>query len=240
MMTSRSSLIGVLVVCGVCLSGCQSSPTAPESSVHVSGRLLVYFPGVVSPLSAILVGWVEANGAGRTTGPVSVDGNARYDLVVERGARVRLYAGGNGGNEIYQPCAVTVVADADVERDVRVVGDYSLIGAMVPSAFLERTRTLSGVVYETMPGGSRRPLPFATVSVGGLRDGNYDLGWPVANTRTDSDGRYLICGLEGDMSVHVYATHPQRPVYESVVDLNGNTVLDIELNGQLPTTTARR
>jgi len=145
-----------------------------------------------------LYGWIEGSGP---TGRIALGNDGRFDLAVVRGSRVRLYAGGTTGNELYQPCAVTIVADRDVTRDVRIVGDYSLIGAGIPPAFLEGTRILSGTVYEAVAGGGRRPMPFATVSVGGYREWQHELGWPIANTRTDADGRYVICGLESDTRV---------------------------------------
>ena len=148
-------------------------------------------------------------------------------------------------NETYQPCAVTVVATGDVQRDVRVVNDYDVIGAAIPPAFLERTRTLSGVVYETIAGVGRQPVPFATVSIGGFRDWNRDLGWPIANTRTDAEGRYIICGLETEPSTSLYVINPIHRMFESTVQLGGDTVLDIELTAtgahvRAPSTAARR
>lgn len=242
----RRSFVSIPVVVVMFTAGCQSPP-APDppnaQTVHVSGRVLAYHgPSEFSPIGgAHLVGWIDAGGRGRPTGPIPLDENARFDLAVERGARVRLYAGGNTSNEIYQPCAVTIVANGDVNRDVRVVDDYDVIGAAVPPAFLERTRILSGVVYETVPGVGRRPVPFATVSLGGFRDWSHDLGWPIANTRTDSDGRYIICGLEADPSASIYVINPIHELFVSVVGLSGDTLLDVELTRtNAPQTTARR
>ena len=217
----------------IAATGC-SSPTAPEPApeVHVTGQVLAYYrPTEFSTISgAQLYGWVEAGGSSGPTGLIALDTSGRFDLLVERGARVRLYAGGTTGNEIYQPCAVTVVADRDVHRDVRVVWDYSLIGAAVPPAFLDRTRILSGIVYENVPGG-RQPVPFATVTVGGYREWENERGWPIANTRTDKDGRYIICGLEADANANIYVfKNPIRDVTESFVGLTGDTVLDIDLH----------
>lgn len=228
----RRAFIGVPAVVAICAAGC-GSPIAPADpngqTVHVTGRVIAYAGSTSSPISANLFGWVDAADGGRPTGRIALDEQARFDLEVERGARVRLYAGGDTGNETYQPCAVTVVANTHVQRDVRVVTDYALIGAAVPPLFLEGTRTLSGVVFETFPGGGRRPVPFATVSIGGLRAQGHDLGWPIANTRTDSAGRYVLCGLETDPIASLYVINPIHEMFESVVHLSGDTVLDIEL-----------
>ena len=71
----------------------------------------------------------------------------------------------------------------------------------------------------------------ATVAVGGFNDWGYDLGWPIANTRADSDGQYIICGLEADTRVTVYAATQGREMVVSTVTLSGDTVLDVELGG---------
>lgn len=224
------SLVGIPMVVMLTV-GCES-PAAPDRTgpVHISGRVLAYYrPSEFSPIGgAGLRALVETAGRG-TPARIPLDDQARFTVTVERGSRVRLYAGGGTFNEIYQPCAVTVLADSDVNRDVRVVGDYSIIGRAIPPVFLEQTRILSGQVYETIPGVGRQPVPMATVAVGGFNDWGYDLGWPIANTRADSDGQYIICGLEADTRVTVYAATQGREMVVSTVTLTGDTVLDVEL-----------
>jgi len=178
---------------------------------------------------AHLVAWIDGGQHNGSTGPIPLDADGRFNLTVDRGARVRLYAGGGTGDEIYQPCAVTVVANGNVSRDVKVVGSYSIIGAAIPRSFLDGTRILSGVVYESAPGGGRQPVPFATVSIDGFRDWNHDLGWPIAITRTDNDGRYIICGLESDTSASVYVIDSRHDMLIADVDLRSDTVLDLEV-----------
>jgi hypothetical protein len=232
----RLQRVGIPVAVLLLAAGCHP-PTAPESrdpqNVHVTGQLLAYHgPTEFSAIGGPdLLGWVDPGDGGAPTGRIPLDENGRFDLAVPRGARVRLYAGGTTSNELYQPCAVTITAAGNVQRNVRIVDDYDVIGAAVPPAFLERTRILSGVVYENVPGGGRRPVPFATVTVGGYREWQNERGWPIANTRTDDAGRYIICGLEGDQSATVYVfKNPIRDVTESFVGLAGDTVLDIDLN----------
>jgi hypothetical protein len=232
-------LVGIAVVAVMFTAACEPlvAPDPPTgSAVHVSGRVLAYYHA--TEFSAIggakLVGWVDGGAHGGPTGRIPLDVNGRFDVTVERGVRLRLYAGGGTGDEIYQPCAVTVVATGNVSRDVTVVDDYSIIGAAIPPSFLEGTRILSGQVYETVPGVGRQPVPFATVSVAGFRDWNHDLGWPIAITRSDQDGRYIICGLEGEATATVYVINPIHEMSVFVVDLNGDTVLDIELTRNPP------
>jgi hypothetical protein len=229
----RRSRVGIPMVVVMLTAGCES-PAAPDKTgpVHVSGRVLSYYrASEFNPIGgARLKAWVETDGRG-TPARIPLDNQARFTVTVKRGSRVRLYAGGGTGDEIYQPCAVTVVADSDVNRDVRVVNDYSIIGRAIPPVFLEQTRILSGQVYETIPGVGRQPVPMATVAVGGFNDWGYDLGWPIANTRADSDGQYIICGLEAETTVTVYVTTQGREMVVSTVTLSGDTVLDLELGG---------
>jgi hypothetical protein len=239
----RLSFVGIPLAVVTLAAGCNSpvapSPQSETEAVHVTGRVLAYSrASEFSPIGgAQLFGWIEGSGSvGRI--PLTTDG--RFDLTVPRGSRVRLYAGGTTINELYQPCAVTVVADGNVTRDVRIVEDYSLIGATVPPAFLEGTRILSGTIYEAIADGGRRPVPFATVSVGGYREYQHEIGWPIANTRTDADGRYVICGLEGNTTAKIYVyRNPIQEAQESIVELSGDTVLDIELPGTESASRAR-
>ena len=229
----RWSIVAAPVVVVVLLTGCSSvsAPDPPDASaVRVSGHVVAYSgPSEFAAIGgASLFGWVEAGGRGRATGQIPLTASGRFSIKVERGARVRLYAGGNTGNEIYQPCAVTVDAVADVSRDVRVVDDYDVIGAAIPPVFLERTRILSGQVYEVVE-GRRQPVAFATVSVGGYQDFGNALGWPIANTRTDADGRYIICGLDADTWATVYVVNPIHGMFVSEIELTGDTVLDVEV-----------
>ena len=239
----RLSFIGIPLAVATLAAGCNSpiSPSSPNetATVHVTGHVQAYYgPSESGSIGgAELYGWIDGSGsAGRI--PLTTDG--RFDLTVPRGSHVRLYAGGTTMNELYQPCAVTILADGDVTRDVRIVEDYRLIGAAVPPAFLEGTRILSGTIYEAAADGGRRPVPFATVSVGGYREYQHELGWPIANTRTDADGRYVICGLEGNPTAKIYVyKNPLQQVHESVVELSGDAVLDIELPGTPTASRAR-
>ncbi len=229
----RRSLGGLLALVSLWSAACNgpSAPDPPSTTAHVTGRVLAYHqPAAFNAINgAKLLGWIDDAGGSRSTGPIPLDANGRFDLAVANGARVRLYAGGDRGNEIYQPCAVTVTANGNVNRDVRVVNDYSIIGAGVPPAFLEETRILSGVVYEAVSGAGRRPVQLATVSIGGFREYGQELGWPIANTRTDADGRYVICGLEADTSATVYVVDATHEMVITDVPLTGDTVLDVEL-----------
>jgi hypothetical protein len=230
----RLRFLGIPAAVVILTTACES-PIAPDpatgSTVRVTGRVLAYYRATAySAISgANLVGWIEGGEHAGPTGRIPLNANGWFDMTVDRGARVRLYAGGGTWDELYQPCAVTILAATNVFRDVNLVGDYSLIGAAVPPSFLKGTRTLSGQVFETDQNGGRRPLPWATVSIGGFRAWETEIGWPIAITRTDSDGRYIICGLEANASATVYALGATHEMTVTTVDLRGDTALDIEL-----------
>ena len=236
---NRRFLLVISALAAMFTAACDSpaKPDPPthsdaESLVHVTGQVLAYSSATTfSAISgANLVGWIDGGAHSGPIGRIPLDASARFDVIVDRGARVRLYAGGGTGDEIYQPCAVTVVANGNVSRDVKVVYDYSIIGAAIPASFLDSTRILSGEVYESVAGAGRKPVAFATISVNGFRDWSHDLGWPIAITRTDKDGRYIVCGLEADTSATVYVIDPLHDMLVSDVDLKSDTVLDIDLS----------
>jgi hypothetical protein len=80
-------------------------------------------------------------------------------------------------------------------------------------------------VYEDATEGRRTPLVDVRVSLDSL-DG---LGFVAATTLTDADGRYILCGLDDDPSTYVFAWKEGYRLFESRVQLAGNTTEDIEL-----------
>ncbi|MGH9160124.1 MAG: hypothetical protein ACRD2X_09080 [Vicinamibacteraceae bacterium] len=56
----------------------------------------------------------------------------------------------------------------------------------------------------------------------------------TAATLTDSDGRYVLCGLEGKTSAYLHASKPGYRLFGKAVVLTGNnTTFEIQL--QRPT-----
>ena len=153
----------------------------------------------------------------------TVDANGRYRLNVPEGARVRIQAGANGA--FYQPCAITLHTVGNANRDVRVVSDTAQLGAQLPAELLALTPTLSGFVYEVADDGRRIPVRDARVELDGL----FGLGLPIATTMTDVNGRYVLCGLDGDTSTYLFASKTAYSLFEATVRLGGNTTRDIEM-----------
>lgn len=138
------------------------------------------------------------------------------------GADVRIFAG-----DPYQPCQMlqTNLTTA-VTRDVHVIGDPSRLGARLPAELLNDVPRLSGTVFESGSAG-RRPLSDVELELDGL----YGLGLVSARTRTDSEGRYVFCGMGGDSSTYLFASTGGSIRFEGTVRLNrnGDTLFDIEL-----------
>ena len=82
-----------------------------------------------------------------------------------------------------------------------------------------------GLVFEITAQG-RQPVAQARVEL----DMIYGLGDVSATTLTDTDGRYVLCGLSGHDSTYVYASKAGYRLGDvGTVALNGDTVHDIEL-----------
>jgi len=195
---------------------------SPVSSLSISGTVWVYGPTGPEPARRGLVfGWLQGRSSGRTTGPVSIDSNGRYEFSVPHGlTRVSVERGIDG----QQPCAVTLEPTTDVTADLFVVTDARWLGAGLPAELLAQTPTLSGLVYETTPEG-RRPVPNAWVWLDGL----YGLGQLVADTRTDADGRYVLCAVPRFPGMVIQVSTDGFQMFESTGDLVGVETLDIEL-----------
>jgi hypothetical protein len=109
----------------------------------------------------------------------------------------------------------------DVNVDLTVVPFADALTNGLPTA--PNRRHISGVVYELTDNG-RQPLSNAWVGWEVLLDA------VVAETRTDAQGRYRLCGIsmgkiDGLFAVRV---NSNRPVYRSA-DPGADAVVDFEL-----------
>jgi hypothetical protein len=196
--------------------------SAPAPTVIVSGTVWVHTTNGVKPMAGgRLSGWIEHDRSGWTTGWITLDGSGRYSVSAPAGSLVRIFAG-----DPYQPCEMrqTNLTTA-VTRDVHVVGDLLQLGARLPAELLNDAPILSGIVFEAGSGGTR---PVGDVQL--ELDGFGRMGVVTARTRTDSDGRYVFCGLGGEMSTYLYAIKGGHIGFEGTVQLNGatDTRFDVE------------
>jgi hypothetical protein len=228
--------VGITVILGAtaCADSTASSravlPTGPSPSVSptpagqnatVAGIVWLRDKGEVKPYANVNVwGWVEMERSGHRVGPVSSGADGRYGFTVPIGALLRVQVAA-----AYQPCVTAIAATGSTNRDVHIIVDPAQLGAHLPGELLVDTPTLSGMVVETTALG-RQPVPDVRVELdmlGGMGDVS-------ATTLTDSDGRYVLCGLGGAASTYLYASKSgYRLTDVGTVHLNGNTIRDIEL-----------
>jgi hypothetical protein len=145
-----------------------------------------------------------------------------YRLSIPADGIVHLVAGD------FQPCVVRVASEegaSTLTADVHLVTDPAQLGANLPPELLERTPTLSGMVFEVLDDGRRSPLAGTRVALDGL--GGEDM--VIATTLTDADGHYVLCGLDGDREPYLYATREGYRMFEATVRVDGNTVFDIQM-----------
>jgi hypothetical protein len=197
------------------------SPTPVGQTATVAGLVWLRDTGGVKPYANVNVwGWVQMERSGHRVGPVSSGADGRYSFTVPTGALLRVQVAA-----AYQPCVTSIAATGNANRDVHIIVDPAKLGAHLPRELLVDTPTLSGMVFETTALG-RQPVPDVRVELDML-DG---LGDVSATTLTDSDGRYVLCGLGGVASTYVYASKSGYGLADvGTVQLNGNTIRDIEL-----------
>ena len=203
----------------------------------MTGLVLLHDTGGVKPYANVQMdAWVQTGMEGSGTGvygsrtaPISSGPDGRYSFTVPTGAFVRVYVDSLAA---YQPCVTATTATGNTNLDVHAIVDPAKLGAHLPSELLVNTPTLSGTVFETTALGRQ---PVANVRV--LVDMFGGLGGVDALTLTDSDGRYVLCGLGGAAatapstgSTYLWALKSGYKTAEvGTVQLNGNTIRDIEL-----------
>ena len=124
-----------------------------------------------------------------------------------------------------QQCATTVTLNADASQDVTLTSRENLVdGNSHQPPRMPGTRTISGVVFEVTETGRQ---PIADASVGW--EGDMDL--IVAQTLTDTSGRYLLCGLPETRlnSLFAWKTGYSGDGLYRIVEAGSDTMLDIEL-----------
>jgi hypothetical protein len=151
---------------------------------------------------------------------VVTDADGRYTFHVEPGTFVRVQVAAN-----YQPCVAGVSVNGNTTRDVHIINDPDLLGDHLPAPLLAETPTLSGTVFELTAEG-RQPVAQAVVEL----DMIWGMGDVSATTLTDTNGRYVLCGLGGHDSTYVYVSKNGYSLADvGTVALKGDTVRDIEL-----------
>jgi len=120
-----------------------------------------------------------------------------------------------------QQCAtaVTLQSDTSVNLSVTTYANARVTGLPASPGL----RHISGVVYQGT-GATRRPLAGVWVGWEPIMD------TVVADTRTDAQGRYRLCGLPTTRIIGLFAVRPgsYQPAYVTA-EANGDTTIDFEL-----------
>lgn len=220
--------VAALAACGGEPRVSPTSPTSEASGVStrtISGTAWLHSSAGAQPLSGARVGiWLERPGSADPAGATTTDAAGRFSFDTPADALVRLYT---GTPELFQPCLSTV-AVGKTEAIIRTVAEADLLNARDwPDFAVERQ--LSGTVVEASAAGTV-PSANAWVQV----DGVYGDGRPLADTRTDTQGRFVVCGLEGaSMHALVVAKAGYR-IATTAVPAQDNGSLDVQLNACLP------
>jgi hypothetical protein len=200
---NRKQIVAVLaaVTIAACDGPSTISPTdasppgeAPPTSAPrtVTGSVWLHSPTGRQPFAGAEVWiWLELPRAAQHAGSVTSDSAGRFSLRPPVDALVRLYTRPNG---MYQPCLSTVRVD-QTEVAIRLVAESHVLQAREwPDFAVERL--LSGTIFEAAQTG-RLPIADAWVQV----DGVMGDGRPLADTRSDANGRFVVCGLEGETQI---------------------------------------
>lgn len=226
----RSVSISFLAV--VTIAACRGaapavSPTSPTPQAAVpqrtiTGSVWVHSPTAPQPLAGLRVAiWLELPRSSGPAGSVTSDSAGRFSFETPSDALVRLYT---GTKELFQPCLSTVRV-GQTEATIRVVAESHLLQARDwPDFAVERL--LSGTVFEASPTG-RVPSANAWVQV----DGVMGDGRPLADTRSDANGRFVVCGLEGETQIPhaLVVAKPGFLIATTKIPAQGGGPLDVEL-----------
>jgi hypothetical protein len=150
---------------------------------------------------------------------VKSNSEGRFSFETPSDALVRLYTRPHG---LYQPCMSTVRVD-QTEATIRLVAEPHLLQARDWPDFMVE-RLLSGTIFEAPP-SARLSIADAWVQV----DGVHGDGRPLADTRTDANGRFVVCGLEGNP---IHALVVAKSGYQLAfprLPTEGTGPLDVEL-----------
>lgn len=234
----RLRSVCVLLLGVVTSAACSGAPVIPPTSPSpsplnaamfpapptrtVTGSVWLASPTARQPLAGIDVGiWIERPHSAGPAGSVKSDSAGRVSFETPADALVRLYARPKG---FYQPCLSTVRVD-QTDATIRLVAESQLLRARDwPDFAVERV--LSGTIFEASPTG-RLPSADAWVQV----DGAMGDGRPLADTRSDPNGHFVMCGLERQSQIPhalVVAKSGFRIAYARI-PAHGGGPLDVEL-----------
>lgn len=200
------------------------APTAPAAPTV--GILTLTLSGVVAEdghaieNALVEVWWSCGRGCGRANQGMT-DAAGRYKVAgLPEGETVWAIARKDG---YLQQCIATVTTQANASLDVRLTSIANLSAARPLSG--PGSRTVSGAVFEATPTG-RQPVEGASVAV--YSEALLYYGEYVAFTRSDTAGRYLLCGLPEGRIPGLYA---EKQGYRGFVSVEpgSDAIVDIQM-----------
>ncbi len=206
-----------------------ATPTAPTvttpSGFTVSGVVTNAISG--RPIQGATVWLLPVSAYGqfrpydRTTS--TSDAAGRYQITgVLNSGRAWITAGRN--NDYSQPCATSVtLGDVTVDLQLVAESDLFLFNLRTPAA-IAGTRSVSGAIYRVGASG-RQPVSNAYLLFDPIGDS------PVAWSKSDGSGHYLLCGLPDAERVVISAAGPLSPAFSSITlePARGNSNVDIDI-----------
>lgn len=192
-------------------------PIAPAVLTSLIGTVVDRTPQGERPLGGAFV-WGQLH-SGRLLGQVRADEFGRYELPgLAQGDRLQVMATKEG---YFQQCAAEITVGEIPHLDLPLVAEANLSSSRdsVPPSPPE-FRIVAGVVFEPTTQG-RRAVANRLVY--------YDWGLdPAAVTRTDDQGRFLICGLPQSRTVSIAADFGGGIAWASVPP-GGDADIEIEV-----------
>jgi hypothetical protein len=223
-----AALAAVTVACGSEAGSLSAAlPTSPSSFSPPSAGPSVTLSGMVTdpagtPINASVVA-TPLRSTGAWMGPprssqAAATGQYRFAALPVHPDIVYVRAWKEG---YVQQCATEVRLEGDTTANLGLTRYANALSTPLPA--VPNARQVSGVVYE-MAAGGRRPVAGVWVGWEPVMD------TVVADTRTDSEGRYRLCGLPMDGMSGLYAVraNSNRPVYTSAA-AGGDISIDFEL-----------
>jgi hypothetical protein len=205
-------------------TGPGANPTPQPAGIQITGVVIGHdSPGAGSPRSATMSIWYETERGGQSAGPaLSTSSNGTFTITAPADTRaVRFMAEASG---FVQPCLATlrVAGATSYSFDVHLVRESAL--SQLRTFSFVRSPFVEGLVYETTPAG-RRGVRDASIVV----DGASGLGLSLADTVSDDQGHFVLCGFEGETSMVLFAVKAGYELATVNLPIGSETAVEIEL-----------
>ena len=199
-------------------------PTPQPSGIQITGTVIGHDgPGAGTPRSATVSVWFDRDQDGGTGGVHATSANGTFTITAATDVRaVRFLAEASG---FVQPCLATLRLSGSATSysfDVHIVRETAL--SQLRTFSFAHSPFVEGLVYETTPAG-RRGVSDASIVV----DGASGLGLTLADTLTDPQGRFVLCGFEGGTTAVLFAVKAGYELATVNLPLGSDTAVEIDL-----------